>query len=62
MDVVFTILWFSAFIAVATWTNAGIDAGEAKKKDEEGCAAFGYGSEKKCELSQVQVGLGVMIL
>lgn len=63
VDVLFLILWFSAAIAVGTWVNAGIDAGQAQKNLKgAGCEAFGWGSEKKCDLSQVQVGLAVMIL
>ena len=43
--------------------NKGIDVGEKKENAKgKGCEAFGWGSEKKCDLSQVQVGLGVMIL
>lgn len=64
VDVLFLIFWLSAAIAVSVWVNQGIDAGEKKETDKgkKGCAAFGSGSEKKCDLSQVQVGLGVMIL
>ncbi|MCJ1256776.1 hypothetical protein MMC24_004600 [Lignoscripta atroalba] len=63
VDILFTILWFAALIAVAVWTNSGIKAGEAKKNDEDakGCSAFGYGPEKTCKLSRVTVNLGVII-
>ena len=66
MDVILTILWFAAFIAVAVWTNSGVHAGEDDKKNKDknikGCAAFAYGTEGKCKLSRVTVGMGVIIL
>ena len=67
MDLLYTILWFAAFISVATWTNDGIKAGERKLKEEKkenkkGCAAFGYGSESKCTISRASIWFGVLIL
>ena len=64
LDVLFTILWFAAFIAVAVYTNTSISNGEAKDKDHKrkGCAAFDGGSESKCKLSQATIGMGVVIL
>lgn len=63
VDILFLILWLSATIAVGAWVNEGIDAGQKKENAKgAGCAAFGWGSVKKCDLSQVQIGLGVMIL
>lgn len=62
----FTILWFAAFVAVAAWTNSGIRNGEKDDKNKEkkltGCAAFAYGVEGKCKLSKATIGLGVLIL
>ena len=64
VDVLFTILWFAAFVAVATWTNGGIRAGEAENEDKKlrGCAAFAFGPESKCTLSKATIGMGVIIL
>lgn len=67
IDLLYTIFWFAAFISVATWTNDGIKAGEAKLKEEKkegkkGCAAFGYGSESKCTISRASIWFGVLIL
>lgn len=56
------ILWLSAAIAVGMWVNDGIVAGRKNEKSKDaGCETFGYGSVKKCDLSQVQVGLAAMI-
>lgn len=64
LDVLFTILWFAAFIGVAVYTNTGISNGEAKDKDHKlkGCAAFDGGTESKCKLSQATIGMGVVVL
>lgn len=64
LDVLFTILWFAAFIGVAVYTNTGISNGEAKDKDHKlkGCAAFDGGPESKCKLSQATIGMGVVVL
>lgn len=63
VDASFLILWFSAAIAVGAWVNEGIAAGQKKENSKDaGCEKFGYGSVKKCDLSQVQIGLGVMIM
>lgn len=67
VDLLYTVLWFAAFISVATWTNDGIKAGEDKLKEEKkenkkGCAAFGYGSESKCTISRASIWFGVVIL
>lgn len=64
IDTLFTILWFAASIAVATWNNAGIREGEKKdgEKKLKGCAAFAYGPESKCKLSKATVVMGVVIL
>lgn len=62
VDASFLILWLSAAIAVGTWVNDGIVAGQKKEKSKDaGCETFGYGSVEKCDLSQVQVGLAAMI-
>lgn len=62
LDVLFAILWFAAFIAVATWNAAGISAGAAKKNVPGGdCSTFEYGPEQKCRLSQATVGMGVVV-
>ena len=65
VDALYTILWFCAFIAVALWNNWGVDKGGEDKKipgDERNCSTFAYGNEKRCEVSQATVGVGVTIL
>lgn len=61
----FAILWFAAFIAVATWNAAGISEGAAKKNASGGgggdCSTFEYGPEQKCRLSQATVGMGIVV-
>jgi hypothetical protein len=62
LDGLFTILWFSAFIAVASWNSQGVKAGESKGTDPSGgCSSFEFGSETKCRLSETTVGFGVII-
>ncbi|KAL8828512.1 MAG: hypothetical protein Q9191_002551 [Dirinaria sp. TL-2023a] len=52
IDVLLALFWLAAFAAVAAWTNAGKD---------DGCSKFKYGSPGKCKLSEVTVGIGVVI-
>ncbi|KAI9805180.1 MAG: hypothetical protein M1825_001016 [Sarcosagium campestre] len=65
IDALFAILWFSAFVAVATWNSAGEKAGEEEhKKDKDppkGCAAFGFGSKTRCNVSKGTVAIGALI-
>jgi len=63
------ILWFAAFVSVASYTNGGISDGEKKEKDEKikkegGCALFPAGTgedPKACKMNQAAVGLGVIM-
>ncbi|KAF2093876.1 hypothetical protein NA57DRAFT_61094 [Rhizodiscina lignyota] len=63
VDVVFTIFWFSAFIALAVWITDGEKQGAKDKKvgGSGNCTIFAYGNEKKCELAKAAVGLGAVI-
>ncbi|KAK2805560.1 hypothetical protein FQN50_006187 [Emmonsiellopsis sp. PD_5] len=68
IDVLFSILWFSAWVAVASYVGAGKSKGESDQKDEKdekkkktGCDAFAYGSPGKCKLSTGTIILGVVI-
>ncbi|KAI9807383.1 MAG: hypothetical protein M1833_000127 [Piccolia ochrophora] len=64
IDLLFMILWFAAFISVATWNSAGIKAGEKDKKkhkDAKGCDAFDFGSPRRCNVSRGSVVIGVFI-
>jgi hypothetical protein len=62
-------MWFAAFVAVASYTNGGISAGEGKEKDEKiraqgGCALFPAGTGegvKACKMNRAAVGLGVIL-
>ncbi|WPH00846.1 Hypothetical protein R9X50_00367600 [Acrodontium crateriforme] len=63
IDMLFVVLWFAAFVAVAQWNSAGLKKGE-DSKDSAGngtCAKFGYGSQAKCETSKAAVGFGVIV-
>ncbi|KAI4214056.1 MAG: hypothetical protein LQ351_003460 [Letrouitia transgressa] len=61
LDVLATIFWFAAFIAVATWTRAGITKGVGRP-DHKGCDAFAWGGgASKCHLSQAIIVMGVII-
>lgn len=64
VDLLYTILWFAAFIAVAMWNSTGIKEGAEEKKigaDDRNCTTFKYGSETMCNISKGAVGVGVMI-
>ncbi|KAJ4308922.1 hypothetical protein N0V94_009158 [Neodidymelliopsis sp. IMI 364377] len=64
VDLLYTILWFAAFIAVAMWNSQGIKDGAKEKKiaeDDRNCTTFAYGSESKCNVSKAAVGVGVMV-
>lgn len=64
IDVLYTIFWFSAFIALAVWNNQGQKQGAKDKKvgGSGNCTTFAYGTEKKCELAKAAIGLGVVVL
>ncbi|USP78591.1 uncharacterized protein yc1106_05865 [Curvularia clavata] len=64
VDVLYTILWFAAFVAVATWNSHGIIEGAKKAKvpdDDRNCTTFLYGDEAKCSVSKAAVGIGAMV-
>jgi hypothetical protein len=59
------IFWLSAFAAVLSWNNAGIEKGAEEKKipkSEGNCTTFAFGSEKKCKLSYTASSFGIIIL
>lgn len=65
VDVLYTILWFAAFVAVAMWNSHGIIEGAKKAKvsdDDRNCTTFLYGDEAKCSVSKAAVGMGAMVL
>ena len=64
LDLLFSLLWFAAFIAVAAWQGQGIKAGAKDNKDEGDagrCTTFAYGSASKCKVSKASVGMGVVV-
>lgn len=64
VDALYTIFWFSAFIAIAMWNSRGIKDGAKDKKVPEGegnCTTFKWGSEAKCKLSRATFGFGVVV-
>lgn len=72
VDGLFSILWFAAWVAVATYVGRGKSKGyndqddddddDDKKDKKTGCDAFAYGSPAKCTLSTGTVILGVLVL
>ena len=65
LDILYTILWFAAFVAVAMWNSHGIIEGAKKAKipdDDRNCTTFLYGDEAKCSVSKAAVGIGAMVL
>ncbi|KAK5166296.1 uncharacterized protein LTR77_008557 [Saxophila tyrrhenica] len=65
IDLLYTLLWFAAFVAVAVWQSEGLKEGSKNKdgdKDGKGsCEQFGYGSATKCQVTKAAVGFGVVI-
>ncbi|KAF2457307.1 hypothetical protein BDY21DRAFT_270091, partial [Lineolata rhizophorae] len=64
VDVLYTIFWFAAFIAVALWNSSGIRNGAKDRdldEDAGNCTTFKYGSESRCNVSKAAVGIGVVI-
>ncbi|KAI5790291.1 hypothetical protein EDC01DRAFT_121926 [Geopyxis carbonaria] len=69
INVFFSVLWFAAFVSLATYTNKGIANGEKKEKDDKlkkqgGCAVFKAGTgeaEKACQMNKSAIGLGVFM-
>lgn len=73
IDLLYTLLWFAAFIAVAVWRSSGKrdasdkdntsnDSGNQSQKNRGGtCANWKYGSASKCDVAQASVGFGVVI-
>jgi translocation protein SEC72 len=66
VDGLFAVLWFSAWVAVASYVAQGKSDGENlpdnKKAKTTGCDAFAYGSPSKCSVSTATVIFGVFIL
>jgi len=64
VDALYTIFWFSAFIAIAFYNSSGIKQGAKDRKLDEkdgNCTTFKWGSEEKCKLSRATFGFGVVI-
>jgi hypothetical protein len=61
IDILFTILWLSAFAAIASWVNAGKSQGGKDKKKPASCDVFAYGSKSKCTTAEADIALGVML-
>ncbi|EEP79472.1 conserved hypothetical protein [Uncinocarpus reesii 1704] len=65
VDGFYAFLWFTAWIAIATYVGTGKAKGEDdednKKKGRTGCDAFAYGSPAKCTLSTGTAVLGAFV-
>ncbi|KAE8555433.1 hypothetical protein EYB25_000129 [Talaromyces marneffei] len=65
VDALMIILWFSGWVAVASYVAEGKTKGQEAQKDSKdpksGCDAFAYGSASKCSVSTATVIFGVVI-
>ena len=64
LDLLFSLLWFAAFIAVATWQSQGMMKGVKDDKNADSsknCEHFGFGSVSKCNVTKASVGMGVIL-
>ena len=64
IDLLLTLLWFAAFIAVAVWQSRGVTQGvkDGKNKDShDSCAHFAYGSATKCTVTKASAGMGAFV-
>jgi translocation protein SEC72 len=64
IDCLFVILWFSAWVAVASYVAEGKSIGAPannNKNQGTGCDNWAYGDSTKCQLSTVTVIFGVAI-
>ncbi|KAI5302852.1 hypothetical protein KEM56_000280 [Ascosphaera pollenicola] len=61
LDLLFGLLWFVAWICIATYVGTGKSEGESKDSKKTGCDAFAYGSPGKCKLSTGTTILGVIV-
>ncbi|EAW12588.1 uncharacterized protein ACLA_010110 [Aspergillus clavatus NRRL 1] len=70
VDCLYAILWFAAWVAVASYVAQGKSLGKDDKQDDKndkdkekksGCDAWRYGSAAKCNISTATVILGVVI-
>ena len=65
IDLLFTVLWFAAFVAVAVWQAGGVKKSTDKNQSGKGgggdCDNFAYGSASKCETAKASVGFGVIV-
>ena len=59
LDILFFILWFSAWAAVASYVTSG--KGKGPNTKESGCDNFSHGSAERCKLSEASICLGVVI-
>ncbi|EEQ84601.1 uncharacterized protein BDCG_07870 [Blastomyces dermatitidis ER-3] len=67
LDVLFGILWFASWVAVASYVAAGKSGGnkdddeDKEKEGKSGCDAFKFGTPAKCNLSTGTAVLGVIV-
>ncbi|KAF2766807.1 hypothetical protein EJ03DRAFT_251257, partial [Teratosphaeria nubilosa] len=67
LDILFAILWFAAFVAVAAWTNYGkthprsSDSDSGSSDSAKGCSNFAFGSRSKCQTSEATIGFAVIV-
>ncbi|KAN0085510.1 hypothetical protein V8E54_001977 [Elaphomyces granulatus] len=62
IDSLFVILWFSAWVAVASYVAEGKSLGSSDNKNHQtGCDNWAYGDSTKCHLSTATVLFGVAI-
>lgn len=68
IDLLFSLLWFAATVALGVWQAQGVKQGRADHADDEDvddkgdCEIWAFGSSSKCKVTKAGVGFGVVIL
>lgn len=76
VDIIYTVFWFSAWVAVASYVAQGKSIGKSSSDDKtsstksgraststaSGCDNWAYGSASKCKVSTATTIIGVFIL
>lgn len=61
VDLIYTIFWFSAFIAVVVWVRDGSHAAKDWDSKASLCDKFAWGPTSKCKLGQAAGALAAII-
>lgn len=67
LDLLFSLLWFAATIAVGVWESQGVKKGRKEHEDDDNfadesdCQTWAWGSVSKCKVTKAAVGFGVVL-